>query len=100
LIQLFSGALQWGFSMEAILAQAQAAMGHDCTRRLCDIASPTLVITGDSDLLIPPRSSEKIASAIPGARLVKVPGGSHGFNFETPDLFNREVLGFLEGVRG
>ena len=41
----------------------------------------------------------QIASKIPGARLVKVPGGSHGFNFETPDLFNREVLGFLDGVR-
>jgi pimeloyl-ACP methyl ester carboxylesterase len=95
LIQLFSGALQWGFSMEAILAQAEAAMGHDCTTRLGDISSPTLVITGDSDLLIPPRSSEKIASKIPGARLVKIPGGSHGFNFETPDVFNRHVLDFL-----
>jgi pimeloyl-ACP methyl ester carboxylesterase len=29
---------------------------------------------------------------------VKVPGGSHGFNFETPDVFNREVLSFLAGV--
>jgi hypothetical protein len=29
---------------------------------------------------------------------VKVAGGSHGFNFETPELFNREVLGFLGGL--
>ena len=28
-------------------------------------------------------------------RLVKIPGGTHGFNFETPDLFNRAVLDFL-----
>ena len=30
--------------------------------------------------------------------LVKVSGGSHGFNFETPDVFNRHVLDFLAGV--
>ena len=30
--------------------------------------------------------------------LVTVPGGSHGFNFETPEIFNREVLEFLAGV--
>jgi pimeloyl-ACP methyl ester carboxylesterase len=98
LIQLFGGALQWGFDMEAILAQAQAAMCHDCTARLSEIASPTLVITGDSDLLIPPRNSELLASKIPRARLIKVPGGSHAFNFETPDVFNRHVLEFLGSV--
>ena len=25
-------------------------------------------------------------------------GGSHGFNFETPEVFNREVIDFLAGV--
>jgi pimeloyl-ACP methyl ester carboxylesterase len=98
LIQLFGGALQWGFSMDAIMAQAQASLCHDCTRRLKDIASPTLVITGDSDLLIPPRNSETIAKEIPGAKLVKVAGGSHAFNFETPDVFNRHVLEFLASL--
>ena len=29
---------------------------------------------------------------------MKIPGGSHGFNFETPDVFNREVLEFLATV--
>jgi pimeloyl-ACP methyl ester carboxylesterase len=99
LLQMFSGALQWGFSMEAILGQVSAVMGHKCTDRLHKIASPTLVITGDADLLVPPANSEILAREIPGAKLVKIPGGSHGFNFETPDLFNREVLSFLETVR-
>jgi len=98
LIQLFGGALQWGFSMDAILAQAQAALCHNCIERLQGIESPTLVITGDSDLLISPRNSERIAEKIPAARLIKVPGGSHGFNFETPDVFNRHVLSFLASV--
>ncbi|MBI3769824.1 MAG: alpha/beta fold hydrolase [Deltaproteobacteria bacterium] len=98
LMQLFGGALQWGFSIEAILAQVGAIMGHSTTARLHQITTPTLIITGDADLLIPPANSDILAREIPHARLVKIPGGSHGFNFETPDVFNREVLAFLGTV--
>lgn len=98
LLQVFSGALQYGFSLEAILGQVSAVMGHKATDRLHQIKVPTLVLTGDADRLIPPANSDVIAKNIPGARLVKIPGGSHGFNFETPDVFNREVLEFLAGV--
>jgi 3-oxoadipate enol-lactonase len=95
LIQVFSGALQYGFSMEAVLGQVAAVMGHRATDRLHRITAPTLVMTGDADLLIPPGNSDILARHIPGAKLVKVPGGSHGFNFETPEVFNRAVLEFL-----
>ena len=99
LMQVFAGALQYGFSMEAILGQVAAVMSHRATERLGQIKSPTLVITGDADRLIPPANSDILARNIPGAKLVKVPGGSHGFNFETPDVFNREVLSFLASVK-
>ncbi len=95
LMQIFAGALQYGFSMEAILGQVGAVMSHKATDRLHQIKSPTLVITGDADRLVPPAGSEILAREIPNAKLVKIPGGSHGFNFETPDVFNREVLDFL-----
>ena len=98
LIQVFSGALQYGFSMEAILGQVEAVMGHQATDRLHRITAPTLVLTGDADRLIPPANSDLLAQHIPGAKLVKIPGGSHGFNFETPETFNREVLDFLATV--
>jgi 3-oxoadipate enol-lactonase len=99
LIQVFSGALQYGFSMEAIMGQVGAVMSHKATDRLGQITAPTLVITGDADRLIPPANSDILAKGIPGAKLVKIPGGSHGFNFETPDVFNRAVLDFLASVR-
>ncbi|HYC23577.1 MAG TPA: alpha/beta fold hydrolase [Candidatus Bathyarchaeia archaeon] len=99
LMQVFTGALQYGFSLEAILGQVAAVMGHNASDRLHGIQSPTLVIAGDADRLIAPANSDLLARAIPGAKLVKVPGGSHGFNFETPELFNREVLGFLASVQ-
>lgn len=98
LMQVFAGALQYGFSLEAILGQVSAVMGHRCTDRLHGITCPTLVITGDADRLIPPSNSELLAQHIPGAKLVQIPGGSHGFNFETPEVFNREVLAFLGSV--
>jgi pimeloyl-ACP methyl ester carboxylesterase len=99
LMQVFAGALQFGFSMDAILAQVAATQTHDAADRLAKIAVPTLVLTGDADLLIPPQNSDLIASKIPGAKLVKIPGGSHGFNFETPELFNKAVLDFLSIVK-
>ena len=98
LMELFGGALEYGFSLEAILGQVAAVMSHKATDRLHQINAPTLVITGDADLLIPPGNSDILAKSIPGARLVKIPGGSHGFNFETPDVFNRAVLDFLATV--
>jgi pimeloyl-ACP methyl ester carboxylesterase len=57
------------------------------------------VLTGDSDMLIPPANSDVLAASIPGARLQKIAGGSHGFNFETPDAFNAAVLEFLGSCR-
>jgi pimeloyl-ACP methyl ester carboxylesterase len=37
-----------------------------------------------------------LAKSIPGAKLVRIPGGSHGFNIEMPDRFNQAVLEFLD----
>ena len=99
ILPLFTGALEFGFSMEAILGQVAAVMGHRTTDRLHRIGAPTLVITGDADRLVPPGNSDLLAENIPGAKLVKIHGGSHGFNFETPDVFNREILDFLATVR-
>jgi pimeloyl-ACP methyl ester carboxylesterase len=98
LMQMFAGALQWGFSLEAIMGQMQAIMGHKATERLAQVKAPTLVLTGDADRLISPANSKVLADSIPGARLVTIPGGSHGFNLETPDVFNHAVLDFLAAL--
>jgi pimeloyl-ACP methyl ester carboxylesterase len=73
-------------------------IGHKATDRLHRITAPTLVLTGDADRLIPPANSDILAASIPGARLVKIPGGTHGFNVEHPETFNRAVLEFLASV--
>lgn len=97
-MQMFAGSVEYGFDLNAVFAQVQATMTHDTLDRLKQIKAPTLVITGDNDRLIPPSNSDVLAAAIPAARLVKIPGGSHAFNIETPDLYNRAVLDFLRDV--
>jgi pimeloyl-ACP methyl ester carboxylesterase len=81
--------------IEGHRAQIQAVAGHKTLDRLHLIASPTLVLTGTEDKIIPPKNSEIIASHIPNARLVKIEGGSHALSIEHRKEFNAEVLRFL-----
>ena len=80
-----------------IEGQSAAVMTHDTLDRLGSITAPTLVIVGTGDRLIDPSASELLSGKIPGAKLVKVKGGSHTFMVENRDEFNREVLNFLTG---
>jgi pimeloyl-ACP methyl ester carboxylesterase len=79
-------------------AARQASAFFDWTGsffRLGDIHSPTLVITGTDDVVIPPVNSHIISGRIPGARLVKIPGAGHGLMYQFPDRFSDCVLTFL-----
>jgi pimeloyl-ACP methyl ester carboxylesterase len=82
-------------SPEGYAAQLSAAVGHSAGDRLKGIRSPTLVIAGTADLLVPPVNSERIALRIPGAKLVLLPGAPHRLFAENAEEFNREVLRFL-----
>ena len=79
-----------------IAEQSEACLRHNTLERLPLITAPTLVIVGTGDRLIKPVSSEVIAGKIPNAKLVRVEGGSHSFPFEMKNVFNREVLNFLQ----
>lgn len=51
---------------------------------LPSIAVPTLVVVGELDVLTPPAESQAMAAAIPGARLVTIPGTGHLAPMERP----------------
>ena len=63
--------------------------------RLPDIAVPTLVVVGANDTPFL-AASDYMAAKIPGARKVIVPDAGHSTNIDQPDIFNREVMAFLE----
>ncbi len=79
-----------------VMGQTEACIKHDTIERLSSIQSPTLVITGTKDRVIKPSSSETLATKIPHARLFKIENGSHTCNSEMKNIFNPEVLKFLQ----
>jgi pimeloyl-ACP methyl ester carboxylesterase len=70
--------------------------------RLDDLAAglagvPTLVVVGEQDQPFLPHA-ERMAAAIPGARLVVVPDAGHSPQFENPDAYVEAVGGFLAAL--
>ena len=53
---------------------------------------------GEDDQISPPSVIEAGARAIPGSRLLRVPEAGHSVYFEKPDIFNFEVLRFVESA--
>jgi 3-oxoadipate enol-lactonase len=83
-------------SVAGFLRQVGAILGHDAAPRLPSIEVPTHVIAGAEDIMLPPRLSKALASAIPGAQLTVIPEGAHALHVEKPEEFNRAVLDFLK----
>lgn len=65
----------------------------DTLGKSAEIRVPTLVIHGDDDEVVPFWMGRRLASAIPDAKLLRVPGGRHG------DLFLREPERLLAAIR-
>ena len=76
--------------------QIDACIEHDTRARLHGLRVPTLVVSGEQDLLTPPRLTRELANAIPGARLVLMPAVGHLAPAEAAPRFNRLVGRFLD----
>jgi pimeloyl-ACP methyl ester carboxylesterase len=61
-----------------------ALQAMDFRAGLPGVAVPTTVVVGSRDLLTPPRLARALAAAVPGARLVEVPGAGHMLPYEEP----------------
>ncbi len=81
--------------VEGYYRQLQACAGHDASKRLSQIASPTLVVHGDADPLVPPQNGQYLAQHIEGAKLVMYPNTGHIPIVEKAVEYNRDVLAFL-----
>jgi 3-oxoadipate enol-lactonase len=82
----------------ALLELLLAFSGLEITGQLPSISAPTLVISGEEDILKPRKYSELITGQIPGAHLAMVPNAGHSVCWEQPVVFNALVLGFLAQV--
>jgi pimeloyl-ACP methyl ester carboxylesterase len=80
---------------EAYRSQLTAAVAFNAESRVCAIKAPTLVLSGDADVIVPAQNSRNLAAKIPGAALRLIEGGSHLFFIEQPAEFDRIVVEFL-----
>lgn len=70
-------------------------LGSDTTEILKQIVSPTLLVFGDRDNLVPVASGETMHTLIAGSRLEVIEGAGHVLMWDHPKTFNRLVLEFL-----
>ncbi|HEY3449000.1 MAG TPA: alpha/beta fold hydrolase [Myxococcales bacterium] len=84
----------------AAAALRAMAQRKDFTGSLKDIACPTLVVVGDHDTVTPAAEGQALANAIPGAKLVQIPGSGHLSNLENPKAFDAALREFLDAHRG
>jgi pimeloyl-ACP methyl ester carboxylesterase len=75
-------------------AQIDAVLAHDTYDRLLEIDSPTLILTGDGDQVIPAASSDVLHERIPDSLLYVVRGAGHLFFMERPDETVRALESF------
>ena len=84
--------------VHAYLAQLAVIQAHDTTSRLGEITTPSLVLAGEEDILIPVALSRRIHEGIPGSEWATTKGG-HGCIWEHPAEFNRTYLDFVARYR-
>lgn len=73
-----------------------ALMDHDEAEHLALLGrTPTVVMVGEKDRLTPASHGATLHTAIPGSRLVVVPGAGHMLMFEAPELMSVELSHLL-----
>ena len=73
----------------------RAPRGESVKDRLSDITIPTLVITGDTDTVVPTADSIQVSRMIKQSELVVIPKTGHLPNEEEPARFAQAVMEFI-----
>ncbi len=81
--------------MHTFMRQAQAIGGFDSFARLGQIKSPTLIIHGDDDSIVPYPNAEVLLGAIAGSKKHTLKAAGHMFFWEVPEETVRVAGDFL-----
>jgi pimeloyl-ACP methyl ester carboxylesterase len=85
----------WRAGVKTIWHAAREVLEADIRPKLGQVTSPTLVIWGERDTIVPVRLGHQLAERLPNASLLIIPGAGHNPMWERAHLFNQTVLGFL-----
>jgi pimeloyl-ACP methyl ester carboxylesterase len=72
---------------------------NDLSPLLSQVIQPSLVIWGEKDLTLRPKSFQALADTLPNASRQPVPGAGHQPHIGRPALVNRRVLDFLAALQ-
>ena len=78
-------------SPEAWAASALAYISHDAVDRLETLRTPTLVVTGEEDTVVPVSNARFLVEHLGRAALVMLPGVGHLVPIEAPDRCNELI---------
>ena len=78
--------------------QASATADLKLQNAIGAIKIPTLILHGESDLVVPPKNGEMLAEAISTSRLALITNGPHLSFIEFYQKFNDEVMSFIDEV--
>ncbi len=85
--------------MTTFMRQGQAIGGFDSFARLGQIKSPTLIIHGDDDSIVPYPNAEVLRGAIAGSKKHTLKAAGHMFFWEVPEEAVRAAGEFLSAVK-
>ncbi len=72
--------------------QVFAVRRHDLSNELQGIATPTLILHGEEDVVLPVKEAHRLKEALPTASLHLFEGQGHGIMVERAEEFNRLLL--------
>lgn len=91
------GVAEWKARHERTSGRAPVRLRNKFTwATIATLKVPTLLMTGDADLWIPPFLLLQIGDKFPGGEVTIVRDAGHAIQWERPEMFNAYVLDFLD----
>ena len=79
-----------------LLALARSVNDEDMADvELTQLDCPSLIVWGDQDPFVSPKLGDRLADAIPGSRLVRLPGTGRLVPEEAPETLTNMILEFV-----
>ncbi len=81
---------------QAVINLAKGCLAHNIHDKISNIVSPTLIVVGEEDILIPLKYSRLLHERIKDSELLVIEKCGHAPPLERPEEFNSSVMTFLE----
>ncbi len=76
--------------------QLFAVMRFNAGRRLKKVNTPTLIVHGKKDVLVPVKNAEILAKLIPGSKTFLLDNAGHSYYYPNPERVREGILEFLK----